>query len=52
LNCNIIASKIKYFYSNAIDITDRGIKVDPHHDLVEINSKAKLRNINDVFVFA
>jgi hypothetical protein len=32
--------------------TDRGIRVDPHYGLVEINSKATLRNINDVFVFA
>jgi hypothetical protein len=31
---------------------DRGIRVDPHYGLVEINSKARLRNINDVFVFA
>jgi hypothetical protein len=34
------------------DMTNRGIRVDPHYDLVEINSKARLRNINDVFVFA
>jgi hypothetical protein len=34
------------------DTTYRGIRVDPHYDLVEINSKARLRNINDVFVFA
>jgi len=34
------------------DTTDKGIRVDPHYDLVEINSKARLRNINDVFVFA
>jgi hypothetical protein len=33
------------------DITDRGIRVDPHYGLVEINSKARLCNINDVFVF-
>jgi hypothetical protein len=26
--------------------------VDPHHDLVKNNTKARLRNINDVFVFA
>jgi hypothetical protein len=37
-----------YYY----DTTGRGIKVDPHHGLVEINSKARLRNVNDVFVFA
>jgi len=34
------------------DTTDRGIKVDPHYSLVEINSKARPRNVNDVFVFA
>jgi len=34
------------------DTTYRGIGVDPHYGLVEINSKAILRNINDVFVFA
>jgi len=34
------------------DTTDRGIRVDPHYGLVEINSKARLRNVNDVFVFA
>jgi hypothetical protein len=34
------------------DTTDRGIRVDPHYDLVEINSKARHRNVNDVFVFA
>jgi len=33
-------------------MTDRGIRVDPHYGLVEINSKARLHNINDVFVFA
>jgi len=53
-NCNIIASRIKcvlfkcYWY----DITDRGIRVDPHYGLVEINLKARHRNVNDVFVFA
>jgi len=34
------------------DTTDKGIKVDPYHDLVETNSKSKLCNVNDVFVFA
>ena len=34
------------------DITDRGIRVDPHYGLVEINLKARHRNVNDVFVFA
>jgi hypothetical protein len=33
------------------DTTDRGIRVDLHYGLVKINSKARLRNINDVFVF-
>ena len=33
------------------DIIDRGIRVDLHYDLIEINSKAKLRNVNYVFVF-
>jgi hypothetical protein len=34
------------------DTIGRGIKVDHHYGLVEINSKARLRNVNDVFVFA
>jgi hypothetical protein len=34
------------------DTTDIGIRVDPHFGLVEINSKARLLNVNDVFVFA
>jgi hypothetical protein len=33
------------------DTTNRGIRVDPHYGLVEINSRARLCNINDVFVF-
>jgi hypothetical protein len=32
-------------------MTNRGIRVDPHFGLVKINSKARLRNVNDVFVF-
>ena len=32
--------------------TEKGIRVDPHYGLVEINSKARHRNVNDVFVFA
>jgi len=39
----------KYYW---YDTTDRGIRVDSHYGLVEINSKARLRNVNDVFVFA
>ena len=34
------------------DTTDRGIRVDPYYGLVKINSKARLHNVNDVFVFA
>jgi hypothetical protein len=34
------------------DTTDRGIRVDPHYSLVEINSKVRLYNVNNVFVFA
>ena len=33
------------------DTTNRGIRVDHHYDLVEINSKARLCNVNDVFFF-
>jgi hypothetical protein len=33
------------------DTIDKGIRVDSHHDLVEINSKARLHNVNNVFVF-
>jgi hypothetical protein len=31
---------------------DRGIRADPHYGLVEINSEARHRNVNDVFVNA
>jgi len=37
-----------YYY----DTTNRGIGVDHHYGLVGINSKARLCNVNDVFVFA
>jgi hypothetical protein len=33
-----------YWYNN----TDRGIRVDPYHDLVKINTKGKLHNIDDI----
>jgi hypothetical protein len=33
------------------DTTNKGIRVDRHHGLVKINSKARLYNVNDVFVF-
>jgi hypothetical protein len=39
----------KYYW---YDTTNRGIRLYPHYGLVEINSKARLRNVNDVFVFA
>ena len=34
------------------DTINRGIRVDSHHGLVEINSEARLHNVNDVFIFA
>ena len=34
------------------DTIDRGIRVHTHYGLVEINSKARLHNVNDVFIFA
>jgi len=34
------------------DSIDRWIKVDPHHSLVEINTKARLCNVDDIFIFA
>jgi len=40
----------KYYWYDTTD--DRGIRVDPHYGLVEINSKARIRNVNDIFVFA
>jgi hypothetical protein len=33
------------------DTTDREFRVVPHYGLVEINSKARHRNVNDAFVF-
>jgi len=44
-------NKVFLFKCYSYDTTDRGIRVDPHYGLVEINSKARLRNINNVFVF-
>jgi hypothetical protein len=38
----------KFYWYNT---TSRGIRVNPHYGLVEINSKARLRNVNNVFVF-
>jgi hypothetical protein len=34
------------------DTTNREIKVDPNHGLVKINSKVRLHNVNNIFVFA
>jgi len=42
-------NKVFLFKCYWYDTTDRGIKVDPHYGLVEINSKARIRNVNDVF---
>ena len=39
----------KYYW---YDTTDREIIVDPYYGLVKINSKARPRNVNNVFVFA
>jgi hypothetical protein len=44
-------NKVFLFKCYWYDTTDRGIRVDPHYGLVEINSKARLRNVNDVFFF-
>ena len=44
-------NKVFLFKCYWYDTTDRGIKLDPHHGLIEINSKAKLCNVNDVFIF-
>ena len=45
-------NKVFLFKCYWYDMTDREIKVDSHYGLVEINSKARLCNVNDVFVFA
>jgi len=45
-------NRVFLFQCYCYDTTDRGIRVDPHYGLVEINSKARHRNVNDVFVFA
>jgi len=33
------------------DTIDRGIRADPHYGLIEINSKARPRKVNDIFIF-
>ena len=45
-------NKVFLFKCYWYDTTNRGIRVDLHYGLVKINSKPRLRNINDVFVFA
>ena len=63
LSNNMVASVIKLQYHSQqnrvflfkwywYDTTDRGIRVDPHYGLVKINSKARHRNVNNVFLFA
>jgi len=32
--------------------TDKEIRVNPHHSLVEINTRARFCNVGDVFIFA
>ena len=44
-------NRIFLFKCYCYDTTNRGIIVDPHYGLVKINSKARLRNVNNVFVF-
>ena len=51
LQYNSEQNRVFLFKCYWYDTTDRGIRVDPHYGLVEINSKARLRNVNDVFVF-
>jgi hypothetical protein len=45
-------NKIFLFKCYWYDTIERGIRVDPHHGLAKINSKAKLCNVDNVFVFA
>jgi hypothetical protein len=45
-------NKVFLFKCYWYDTINREIRVDPHYGLVEINSKVRLRNVNDVFVFA
>ena len=44
-------NKVFLFKCYWYDTTDKGIRVNPHYGLVEINLKARLRNVNDVFFF-
>ena len=45
-------NRVFLFKCYQYDTTGRGIRVDPHYGLVEINLKARLLNVNDVFFFA
>jgi hypothetical protein len=45
-------NKVFLFKCYWYDTIDREIRVDPYHGLVEINTKARLCNINDVFIFS
>ena len=45
-------NKVFLFKFYWYDTTNKGIIVDPHYDLVKINSKARLCNADNVFVFA
>ena len=45
-------NKVFLFKCYWYDTTNRGIRVDLHHALIEINSKARLYNVNNIFVFA
>ena len=44
-------NKVFLFKCYWYDTTNRGIRVDLHHGLVKINTKARLYNIDDVFFF-
>lgn len=47
---SLISFLVDFF--SYLSIADREIKEESYHGLAEINSKAKLRNVDDVFVFA
>ena len=44
-------NKVFLFKCYWYDTNDRGIRVDLHHGLVEINSKTRLYTVDNVFVF-
>ena len=44
-------NKVFLFKCYLYDTTNRGIRENPYHDLAKINIKARLCNIDDVFVF-